>query len=287
MLLLPLLAELGWVQLSVPKLFPLGAVLGGYLFGVAMSWASGCAAGVWYKWGAGNRQAGVAVAGLALGATFAELGPLKEARELVQSVGPQALREVTLGELIHFDGIVYLAGALILVLLWRFREPAGLPGAWSWVRTGAALGALATLAWISSSLGGRPFGMAVVPGSVDAVSGIFYRERWWVSWDLFFVLSIPAGGFLAARASGGAGVPLVRDKAIKAFFGGAALGVTASFAAGCTVGHSLTGLPVLSLGSIVTTISILLGSWTVGWFEMKKEGLVQSSSQVSPPPPTQ
>ena len=52
------------------------------------------------------------------------------------------------------------------------------------------------------------------------------------------------------------------------FTGGLLLGVGASLAAGCTVGHSLVGLPLLSVGSIVTTFFIILGSWTVGVFQL-------------------
>ncbi len=34
-------------------------------------------------------------------------------------------------------------------------------------------------------------------------------------------------------------------------------------------GPRFVGLPLLSLGSTVTTIFGILGSWTVGYFEMK------------------
>ena len=48
------------------------------------------------------------------------------------------------------------------------------------------------------------------------------------------------------------------------------LGIGASLAGGCTVGHSLVGVPLLSVGSIVTTVFIVLGSWTAGYFEIEK-----------------
>ena len=43
------------------------------------------------------------------------------------------------------------------------------------------------------------------------------------------------------------------------------MGVGAQIAGGCNIGHSLTGLSVLSVASAVTTISILLGAWVMAY----------------------
>jgi uncharacterized membrane protein YedE/YeeE len=42
--------------------------------------------------------------------------------------------------------------------------------------------------------------------------------------------------------------------------GGLGLGVGASLAAGCTVGHGLAGLPLLAPGSVVAIVSIYVGA---------------------------
>jgi hypothetical protein len=278
MLLLPLLAGIGWIELSVPAFFPLGAVLGGYVFGVAMTWASGCAGGIWYKLGGGNWRAAIAIIGLAVGATAAERGLFRGFREVVQDVGrSDRLQSATIGGLIGFEAIVFVIALVLALLLFRSKLTSPAPNAWSWAKTGAAMGVLAVLAWLSSALAGRSFGMAVVPGSVDALSTLVGGEPR-LSWDLFFVLFIPVGGYLATRKNAAAASPLGKIDAIKLFFGGIVLGVAASLAAGCTVGHSLVGLPLLSLGSIVTTISIILGTWTVGWFEMRTERRAAASA---------
>src|SRR5262245_60077120 len=67
MLSLPLLRLLGLVKFTVPAFYPLGATLGGFLFGLAMNWGGGCAGGIWYKLGAGNIGAIVAIITLILG----------------------------------------------------------------------------------------------------------------------------------------------------------------------------------------------------------------------------
>jgi uncharacterized membrane protein YedE/YeeE len=135
MVVVPLVFALGLSSPTYPAMFPIGAVLGGLLFGLSMRWAGGCAAGVWYKLGSGS------------------------------------------------------------------------------------LGALAA------------------------------------------ILGIPLGAFVAARRSG----PVTASKvsavsASKHFSGGLGLGVGASLAAGCTVGHGLTGVPLLAPGSMLAIVSIFAGS---------------------------
>lgn len=250
MIAVPAVFALGWSSATYPAFFPVGAVLGGLLFGASMRWAGGCAAGVWYKVGAGSWGALAAVAGMAIGATLLELGPLAGAREAVQSLGPP------IG--MPFEGWVWapIAGLLVIALLWRAGE--GVAGHWSWRRTGLLMGVIGAIAWPLSSLAARDFGMAVIPGTVNLLADPVAR---FMSWDVLFVLGIPLGAFVAARQEG----PIVASKASvadasKRFAGGVGLGMGASVAAGCTVGHGLTGVPLLAPGSIVATVAIFAGS---------------------------
>ena len=82
-----------------------------------------------------------------------------------------------------------------------------------------------------------------------------------MSWDVLFVLGIPVGAFVAARRSGSVTASKVSAAtASKRFAGGLGLGVGASLAAGCTVGHGLTGVPLLAPGSMLAIVSIFAGS---------------------------
>lgn len=273
MLALPVLARLGWVQLSIPAFYPLGAVLGGYVFGLAMGWAGGCAAGLWYKWGRGDWGRFAALVGMIAGAAVTETGPLRWVREQVQQVGSAAeIRTATLGGLLDAEWVAYLLDGLILLWLARSRVNAQ-PGTWSWPRTGIALGLLSILAWPLSGLAGRFFGMAVLPGSTALLDFAVTGQHSSLNWDLLFVLGLPLGAYLAARQQGPvSSEPVGGPELAQAFGGGLLLGVGASLAGGCTVGHSLVGVPLLSVGSLVTTVFILLGSWTTGYFELRKKG---------------
>ena len=271
MIVLPLLAKGGWVQLTVPVFYPLGAALGGFVFGLAMAWAGGCAAGVWYKWGEGNWGSFVAILGLTLGAASTELGPLSGLREHVQRVlTSEKIRGATLGGLVDAEWVVYPLGAVLLIWLVRSRVTAP-PDAWTWRKTGILMGLLGIVAWPLSTLSGRIFGMAVVPGSVNVIEFTTGGEISRLNWDVFFILAIPIGTYLTARKRGMvSSEPLVGGDAARAFVGGLLLGIGASLAGGCTVGHSLVGIPLLSVGSLVTTVFIVLGSWTVGCFELRR-----------------
>ena len=252
MLLVPLVFALGLSSPTYPAMFPVGAILGGMLFGASMRWAGGCAAGAWYKIGAGSLGALAAVLGMAIGAAALEIGPLVGLRAAVQAAGP------SIGSAPFAAAWVLgpVAGALTVLLLWRAAP--GQAGSWSWRRTGVAMGLLGVVAWPLSSLAERDFGMAVIPGTVTLLAEPLVRL---LNWDVLFVLGIPIGGFLAARQSG----PVTASKvstasAAKHFAGGLGLGAGASLAAGCTVGHGLTGVPLLAPGSILAILSIFAGS---------------------------
>ena len=252
MLAVPLVFALGLSSATYPAFFPVGAVLGGLLFGASMKWAGGCAAGVWYKGGAGSVGALAALAGMAIGAALLEHGPLVGLRTTLQSAGP-SVRDAPIEGLWAWAP---LAGLALLAVLWRAAP--GTAGAWSWRRTGIAIGIVGAIAWPASSIAARDFGMAIVPGSVSLLIEPVAR---FMTWDVLFVLGIPVGAFIAARKDG----PVTMGRAstadaAKRFAGGLGLGAGASIAAGCTVGHGLTGVPLLAPGSIVAIIAIFAGS---------------------------
>ena len=262
MLIVPLVFVLGISSATYPSFFPVGAVLGGLLFGVSMKWRGGCAAGVWYKVGAGSLGALAAIVGMAIGATLLELGPLSNLRVAVHSFGPQ-VSSAPLGGVWAWAPV---AGVAVLLLL--SRAAPGKAGEWSWRRTGLLIGVVGALAWPLSSLAARDFGMAVIPGTVELLAQPLARI---LSWDVSFVLGIPVGAFVAARQAG----PIVVSKvslsdSAKRFAGGLGLGVGASVAAGCTVGHGLTGVPLLAPGSIVAIVSIFAGSAITSLWGMRR-----------------
>jgi len=250
LVVLPLLFTAGFAHPAELRLAPLAAVLGGLLFGLSMSWAGGCAAGVWYKLGAGDVGALLAILGMALGATAADFGPLAGIRTSLQTelagASWTAAPAVSLG-----------AGLLLLGVMARL--PDSRAGAWSWRKTGLWVGMAAALAWPVSAAAGRDFGLAVVPGTTGLLSAVAGRS--FPAWDCLLVIGIAIGGWLGARRSGPLALEAPNSAALlKRFTGGLGLGVGASIATGCTVGQGLTGLALLAPSSFVVTGSIFGGA---------------------------
>ncbi len=270
MIAMPAVFALGWAQPTFPAFFPVGAIVGGLLFGAAMHWAAGCAAGVWFKTGAGSLGAVAGIAGMMLGATLFEVGPLRGLRDAVHGLGGGAVsfNATSLG--LPLWMLLVPLGAVLMFFLLRTETTKA--GAWTWRRTGLLLGLVGVAAWPLAALVERQFGMAVIGGTVDLArltSGAAIPAKGFGGWDILFVLGLPLGAYFAARKEGAVklSVPKPEDFA-RMFVGGIGLGVGASLAAGCTVGHGLTGVPLLAPGSIVTLAAIFAGSALTGYYTL-------------------
>jgi uncharacterized membrane protein YedE/YeeE len=79
-------------------------------------------------------------------------------------------------------------------------------------------------------------------------------------WIPVTLVALIPGAFIAARRSG---TLWVRGESTRRYLelalGGFLMGVGAAIGGGCNLGHSLVGVPLLSMGSITTTVSMLLG----------------------------
>jgi uncharacterized membrane protein YedE/YeeE len=258
-----------------PELPPplIAAVAGGLLFGISMRWAGGCAAGVWYKLGAGDVGALLAILGMALGATATDSGPLTPLRVAMQHAIPNAASWIP-------GPIASLAAGLVLLVGLHWLGP-GRAGAWEWRRTGLWVGFAGALAWPASAAAGRSFGLAVVPGTTGLVSGAVGHTL--PAWDLWLVLGVLGGGWLAARRNGAVALSAPRpDALVKRFAGGVGLGIGASIAAGCTVGHGLTGLALLAPSSFVVMGAIFAGSALATLAARRFEGGLPVAAPAAP-----
>lgn len=285
MIVMPVVFALGWAQPNFPAFYPVGAILGGLIFGIAMYWAAGCAAGVWFKTGAGSAGAIAAIIGMAVGATLFEVGPLQGLRDAIHGLGGGT---VSFQPLTNFDMPMAVLtvpfGLIMLLLVWRTKVTTA--GAWTWRRTGLILGLVSVAAWPLAALADRYFGMSVIPGTVDTVRLIGGRDvsfqGGFGGWDVLFVFGLPLGAFIAARR--GNEFKLSVPKAgslVKMLIGGFGLGAGASLAGGCTVGHGLVGIPLLAPGSIVTLIAIFAGSTLTAIFEVRRRAASEAASTVS------
>jgi len=255
-------------KVQLPPLLLVGTVAGGFLFGIFMYFAGGCAAGIFYKIGEKKADALFAVVGFVGGIYLMERGFLQGMRQATQSIAvfnQYPVWKLTLSNetlLLLVAGISILAIGLLYVLLMQpDKKPAG--ASWGWKKTGLGIGVIGLLAWVSALLSDLSYGLSIIPGAIDI-------PTFTLSWGLLFVLGIPLGAFWSFRKNRIAHFSLPEPGVIsKRLFGGFGLGVTASMAAGCTVGHGLTFTALLGVGSIVGIVFIFLGSGLVGFLTRK------------------
>lgn len=227
-------------------LLPVSQLVGGLTFGIGMALAGGCITGILWKAGAGSVATAIAIGGFVIGELVIQ-GPLDS---LVTSLDDAA--QPAEGTLPDLTGISYAPLALIvgvIALLFLARRPrAGFT-------FGVGLGVIAALAWIAADLSGYGYGLGFVGGAEGTREAISSGED--LPFQLFLALGVLAGGAVAIRG------PLrLPDgaRAGRALGGGVLMGLGGTIAHGCNIGHGVTGLPLLSLGSLPAVSAMAVGA---------------------------
>ncbi len=255
---------LGGVQLSVVPFYWLAAIIGGFLFGIAMVYAEGCSSTVWYRVGNGNIGALITLIGFAVGEVTVSYGLLKPLRDRlftyeVQLPGDQL---ATVPNALSVSPWLVIVPIVALIGWWLWRGAAGsYLGGWDWRKGGLVLGALGIFAWLVAWRGGWYYGVGVV-GATGQYLLAFSQGIEVLNWGSFMVLAMPVGAFIAAIRTRQFKwqVPPLNSSA-RYLLAGAAMGITATLAGGCNIGHGFTGLPTLALSSITATGFTFLGAW--------------------------
>jgi uncharacterized membrane protein YedE/YeeE len=263
-LLLMVQLGVGGIHLNVVPFFWLAAVVGGFVFGLAMVYAEGCSSTVWYRVGNGNVGALVTLIGFALGEAVTSFGFLKGLREGLQ--GPELeLADGSLATLPNALGVspwLIIVPAVILIGAGLARSPGGsyLEG-WDWRRAGLVLGAIGGLAWVAAWPTGWHYGVGVVGATGPFVRALFEGPTV-LNWGSFMVLSMPLGAFLAAWRAGKLRWQMPdAPSGLRMLAAGALMGVSATVAGGCNIGHGFAGVPTLALSSLTATLFTFLGAW--------------------------
>ena len=262
---------IGGVQTNIVPFWWLGAIAGGFAFGISMVYAQGCSSTVWYRTGTGNMGALVTLVGFATGEWLLRYGFLRGFLDVVWSYEIQlpSGAPATLPNALGLNTWwVVLPIALILGWwLWRGKS-AGWVGAWDWRIGGAVLGVIGLLAWVISQPSGWAYGPGVVGASAEYIE-MFRSGPGVLNWGSFMVLAMPLGAYLAARRMGVLNwyIPSGRE-GLRFLVAGLAMGLSATLAGGCNIGHGFSGVPALALSSLTATIFTFLGAWVGNylWF---------------------
>ena len=244
----------------------LANILGGYLFGIGMVLAGGCASGTWYRVGEGLVGSWMAALGFMLGAAVVRNGALSGLYAYLRGFVLSPGNSVTVDGALGVDRWVVIIPASVLALVLAFsgrktHNPARTE--YHWRTTGALVGLVSALGWYVSH---------VITGSATGISFTAPSEELLLSlttgchgdWSMALLLGVPLGSFISARSLHEFSWRAPRaDVMMQQFYGGLIMGAGGMLAGGCLIGHGITGISTLSAASVLSTVFIILGSWTM------------------------
>ncbi len=284
----------GMVTFNPKSLTLFGSILGGFVFGLGMVLAAGCASGTTYRVGEGMMGSLVALLGLALGAAATGAGTLSGLKSALQSInyGPVTLFGALTKWTPLFSLILGILGLGATFYFWVLKEIKAereeffdfsdmsekiFKKGWSWYTTGYLVGLINIIAWPLSAAAGRNYPLGITAGWAGNLKFLTTTTTdsptaglSWISW---LVIGVILGAMIASMIAGEFKLRTPRDgkTILLQLVGGFIMGFGATVAMGCNIGNLLSGIPQLSLGSIVASIGIVLGCWLMAFLLFREK----------------
>jgi uncharacterized membrane protein YedE/YeeE len=268
-----------------PRLFWLGAISGGLVFGFGMVLAGGCVSRALVRLGGGSLKALVVLLVTGISAFLIASGPLAGITGALVAIGSVplplptgGLDAVLAGPLGLSPTVATLAATgLVLVPLAAFIADRRFLAGRADLATGVALGALVALGWLATATLVDPSGPAASAASLTFVAPTGGSIVWLMvgagevpGFGVATILGTVLGAALACVASGGVRLETFasRDDMLRHLTGGVLMGVGGALAGGCSIGQGVTGVSALSLQALMALAAILLGGvWGVKYLE--------------------
>jgi hypothetical protein len=255
-------------------------MVGGVLFGIGMVLAGGCVSRNLVRAGMGDLRALLSLLVLALAAGAATgpwLGPpltgvgsflaieigLAPTSSLGDVLGAAMGVSASIG---RWLAAMLVAGALLAWVLAdrEFRS------ARRHVLAGLGVGFLVAAGWAVTGLAYSEWALALeVQRSLSFVRPTAMLVEWlrlpeaqgWPPFEVSVVAGTMAGALLAGWSTGGLRLATFADvgDTLRAMGGMVLMGIGGVMAGGCTIGQGVTGLATLSLGSMLTLVSLVIG----------------------------
>lgn len=284
-----LMANFGVIQLN-PKTFFWGAtIIGGFIFGIGMVLAGGCSSGTTYRVGEGMVGSFVALLGFMMSAVITGAGALSGIKSYLQTTtkisvtdpGPlvaSANRSPTLANILGLDPwiiVIVITIIGIIALSWKHGGREKTEGSlsekifkrgWPWWATGIVIGIIAIIAFPTSAATGRNYPLGITGGWSTFLNTLIKGDANVLTWETFLVIGVVIGAAISANIAGEFKLRAPGPRRlVQQFIGGLLLGIGAMIADGCNIGHILSGVPQLAIGSIIAGFSIIMGCWATAY----------------------
>jgi uncharacterized membrane protein YedE/YeeE len=265
-----------------PNLGWLGHLVGGLLFGIGMTLASGCGQRTLVRVGGGNLKSLVVFLLLGLTAYMTMRGLLALVRVNVfettniglaasgmsdQGIGTMiaALTGIENVKAINWATTIVLGGGMVVFAFAArsFRH------SFDNILAGIVIGLLIPAGWYVTGVVGfddfdpvRFESFTFVAPSGESLMYLLTFTGSTIGFGVAAVGGVIAGAFIYSVASGNFRVETFTDKSdmLRHIAGGIAMGFGGVLALGCTIGQGVTGMSTLAIGSMLTLVSIIFGS---------------------------
>lgn len=250
---------------------PAAVVGGGFLFGLGIILAGGCASGTWFRSAEGLVGSWIALAMYAVSAAAMKYGALAGFDGWMKSWDSGL---TTIPELVGVSPWWFAIALSVLTffLVRHFRsEDAKRPKAARlnqpvWKRplnlytAGALIGLIGVIAWPLSAATGRNSGLGITTPTANTLQYTVTGDEGFIDWGVLLVLGLLIGAFIAAKATGEFRVRIPdATTAVRSVAGGLLMGVGATLAGGCTVGNGMVQTSLFSFQGWVALVFIAVG----------------------------
>ena len=273
------LIELGQAIYLTTNFNWLGYILGGFLFGIGMTLASGCGQRTLVRVGGGNLKSLVALLFLGLTAYMTMRGLLALVRVNLIEVtsvnldlpdqGIGTLLAATAGlentAIVNWVVTAVIGGGLIVYALASrdFRR------SYDNLLAGIAIGLIIPAGWYVTGVVGfddfepvRLESYTFIAPTAESLQYLMTYTGSTIGFGVAAVFGVILGSFAYVILTGKFRLEFFvgRDDMLRHIYGGILMGFGGVLALGCTVGQGITGMSTLALGSLMALVSIIFGS---------------------------
>lgn len=253
-------------------LAPVAVIVGGFLFGLGIILAGGCASGTWYRSAEGLVGSWIALAMYALSAAAMKYGALSGFDGWMKGwdTGLTTIPK-TLGISPWWLAIGLSVLTFFLVRRFRSQEAkqpkvARLSNQPKWKRplhlytAGAIIGVIGVIAWPLSAATGRNSGLGITTPTANSLQYTVTGDEGFIDWGVMLVLGLLVGAFIAAKTTGEFRIRMPdATTTVRSIAGGLLMGVGASLAGGCTVGNGMVQTSLFSYQGWIALLFIAVG----------------------------
>lgn len=275
---------------------PIAVIVGGFVFGLGIILAGGCASGTWFRSAEGLIGSWFALVFYALSAAAMNTGALTWLNDgLAGYETSLTTLPASFGVSAWFFAIPLAIGTALAARFYLSTEkpPAKLNVPF-WKRplhlytAGALVGLIGVIAWPLSAAAGRNSGLGITTPSANIANFITTGDVERVDWGVMLVLGLFIGAFAAAKATGEFRLRVPdATTATRAVVGGCMMGVGAALAGGCTVGNGMVQTALFSYQGWIALLFIALGVGAGAkiWLKPARESAEDEVLPVAAPAP--